>query len=380
MKFSCSKESLLKGINTIGHLALKTTSLPILNNILLKTEKNLLTLTTTNLEAGMHHEIGGKTEEIGECLIPAKLLLELAPLLPNRTIELNTSNNNLIITGEKTSTTLRTTPTTEFPTIPTIENPTNKISIQTTQLIEALDKTIFATGRTDGRPQFGGVLFAVNEENKQQLIIAATDGYRLSELCLSANKPNKPFKLIMPLTTAQEIRRILAQDETQEQEGETINLEATENQVNLTIGPTQIISRLIDGDYPDYQPLFPEKTLTQCEVVKNELVKAVKAASLFSRSGIFDISLTASPNHGLEVFSENTSTGAHRNVVEAQVVGEKVTITINARYLLEGLAAVPGEMVKIFMTGVDRPILLKSSKEKEGEIKFRHLIVLIKQT
>ncbi|KKU48693.1 DNA polymerase III subunit beta [Candidatus Uhrbacteria bacterium RIFCSPLOWO2_12_FULL_46_10] len=377
MKFSCSKESLLKGINTIGHLALKTTSLPILNNILLKTEKNLLTLTTTNLEAGIHHEIGGKTEETGECLVPAKLLLELAPLLPNGTIELNTNNNNLTITGEKINTTLRTAPTAEFPTIPTIENSTNKITIQTTQLIEALNKTIFAIGRVDNRPQFGGVLFTVNEGNKQQLIIAATDGYRLSELSVSINKPNKSFKFIIPLTTAQEIRRILTQDE--EQTNETVDLEATENQVNLTIGPTQIISRLIDGDYPDYQPLFPEKTLTQCEVGKNELTKAVKAASLFSRSGIFDVSLTASPDHNLEVFSENTGIGAHHNVVEAKVSGEKITMTINAKYFLEGLAAVPGEIVKIFMTGADRPILLKSNKEKEGEIKFRHLIVLIKQ-
>lgn len=373
MKFSCLKDNLVRGINIAGHLALKNTNLPILNNILFKTDKNLLTITTTNLEAGIHHEVRGKTEEAGECLVPAKTIIELSTLLPEGTIEIN-NNKGLTIIGKNLNTTLRTAPITDFPIIPTIEKTPIKIQLPTNQLAEALDKTTFATGRIDSKPQFGGVFFRVSEPQNKKLIMAATDGYRLSEVTIILTKQTKEFSLIIPASTTQEIRRIIGLGEDEE----TTTIEATENQVNLTIGSTQIISRLIDGEFPDYQPLFPEKTLTECIVSKNEFTKAIKAASLFSRAGIYDVSLTAAPGQEVEIFSENTNLGSHRNQVKAEVRGEKNTITFNARYVLDGLAAISGETIKILMTGSERPLLLKPTQENNG-FQFRHLIVLIKQ-
>ena len=361
------------GINRAGHLALKTTTLPVLGNILLKTEKNYLTVTTTNLEAGIHHQIRGKVEEEGECLVPAKLILDLIPLLPEGNILIKKNNSGLIITANKIKTTLRTTPTTEFPIIPSIENPSHKLIINTQQLEGALNKTIFAAGHADQKPQFNGLLLAINDSNGKKISIVATDGYRLSEVVLTTNKEHATHKLIIPLATAQELQRVLYQ-----QEEENIEIQANDNQINFTVGPTQIISRLIDGEYPDYQPLFPDKTLTECVVLKNDLARAIKAASLFSRVGIFDISLKASPGHPLEISAENAGVGSNSTSLEAETTGEEVTVVINARYLLDGLGAMGGERVKILLTGAERPILLQSSNGVE-KIDFRHLIVLIKQ-
>lgn len=374
MKFSCLKENLLHGINLVGHLSLKTSSLPILSNVLFRVENNILTLTATNLEAGIYHEVRGRAEEDGECLVPARLLLDLAPLLPNDTITINTNNEGLIIGAKNLSTTLRTASITDFPIIPTIDKQIYNLSIKTPQLISALDKTGFAMSKDGHRPQFSGALFAVDEQNKQALIVATTDGYRLSEVILPLDKAVKPLKLIVPATTIHEIRRILSQNETTE----IVEIQATDNQINFIAGASQIISRLIDGEYPDYQPLFPTKPLTVCDAPKNDLSRAIKAASLFSRAGIFDVSLSATPNRPIEISSENASVGAHRTTVEVKCTGNKVVITVNARYLLDGLGAVAGDTVKLSFTGTDRPILIESSKN--DEVRFRHLVVPIKQS
>lgn len=374
MKFSCLKENLLRGINIVGHLSLKTSSLPILSNVLFKVEKNILTLTATNLETGIYHEVRGKVEESGDCLVPARLLLDLTPLLPDDTITISADTEGLTIKAKNLNTTLRTAPITDFPIIPTIDKPTYSLAIKTPQLINALDKTGFAIGRVEHRPQFGGALFMVDEQNKQALIIAATDGYRLSEVVLPLDKAAKPLKLIVPATTIHEIRRIIAQDEI----NEMVEIQATDNQINFIASASQIISRLIDGEYPDYQPLFPAKPLTVCEAPKNDLSRAVKAASLFSRAGIFDVSLSAAPGRPLEISSESANVGAHRTTVEVKCTGDKVAITVNARYLLDGLGAVAGDTVKLSFTGADRPILIQPSKD--DEVHFRHLVVPIKQS
>jgi len=374
MKFSCLKENLLRGINLVGHLSLKTSSLPILGNVLFKAEKNTLTLTTTNLEVGIYHEVRGKVEETGECLLPARLLLDLAPLLPEDTIIINTTTEGLAIKAKNLNTTLRTAPITDFPIIPTMDKPAYNLAVKTPQLTKALDKTGFAMGRVEQRPQFGGALFVVDEQNKQTLTIAATDGYRLSEVVLLLDKPTKPFKLIVPATTIHEIRRILSQDDI----SETFEIQATDNQINFATEASQIISRLIDGEYPDYQPLFPAKPLTVCEVHKNDLLRAIKAASLFSRAGIFDVSFSAAPNQPLEISSENANVGAHRTTVGVKCSGDKVFITANARYLLDGVSAVDGDTVKLLFTGADRPILIEPSKD--DHVRFRHLVVPIKQS
>lgn len=374
MKFSCLKENLLLGINIAGHLSSKTISLPILNNILLRAEKNTLALITTNLETGIYHEVRGKTEENGECLVPARLLIELAPLLPDDTIILNISNEGLSIKAKNLNTTLRTAPIADFPIIPTIDKPIYNLSTKTTQLINALDKAGFAMGRIEHRPQFGGALFMVDEQDKQKIIVVATDSYRLSETTWPLDKAVKPFKLIIPATTIHEIRRILAQDET----NETVEIQATDNQINLAAGTTQIISRLIDGEYPDYQPLFPAKPSTICDIPKNELLRAIKAASLFSRAGIFDVSLAIAPGGPLEISSQSASVGEHHTKIEAKCTGDKVSITANARYLMDGLGAVAGDTVKLSFTGPDRPILIQPSKD--DEVHFRHLVVPIKQS
>ena len=240
MQLSCLQENLLQGVNLVSHLALRQSSLPILNNVLIKATKEELTLTTTNLEVGIHHSIRGKTQKEGECLVPARLLLDLLPLLPTGVIELVLVPEGLKITASKIATTLRTTPPTDFPIIPSMDQPRHKLNISTRQLTEILDKTSFAIGRIEQRPQFGGVLLTTSE---QQLTAVATDGYRLAEAAFSLSKSTTPFQIIIPATTIQEVQRLLHQTETEE----SITLNATENQINFVTNTTQIISRVIVG-------------------------------------------------------------------------------------------------------------------------------------
>src|SRR3989338_9867096 len=157
MKFTCLQENLVKGIQATGYLAQKATNLPVLNNVHLVVRTDGLVLSSTNLEAGVEHVIRGKSEEEGECLIPAKLLLDLVPLLVGGAITMESGAGGLIIKTETTNTTIRTTPTTEFPILPKIEQNTPMFIIAKTKLSALLGGVTLAAGKVEQRPQFNGV-------------------------------------------------------------------------------------------------------------------------------------------------------------------------------------------------------------------------------
>lgn len=371
MKLSCLQENLASGINMVGHLALKSSSLPILSNVLLKATKNSLILTATNLEAGIQHIVRGKIEEEGECLIPARLLLDLLPLLPGGPLTIKVTERGLGITTEKAKTTLHTTPSADFPIVPNISNGTT-IMIPRQAMIEAINMTAFATGHVEQRPQFSGVLFSILEKT---IVLVATDGYRLAEAIIKTPKNNIKTSFIVPLTTTQEVLRML---ELPDQD-ETVSLVMGDNQIQFTCGSTQITSRLIDGEYPDYLPLFPEKPMTECQATKIELTRAVKAAGLFSRLGMSDVVLDIAPNSSkIEVYAENAEVGSHHMTVDSKANGQVVAITLNSRYLLDGLSAVNGSLVVLQLTGNDRPLLLLPQEESSA-VSYRYLLMPIKQ-
>lgn len=371
MKFSCLQENFALGIKTVGHLALRSSSLPILANVHIVADKNGLTLQTTNLEVGAQYTVRGKVEGEGDFLVPARLLLDLLPLLPGGQMQLEHTAKGLYLVIGKAKTTLRTTPSAEFPTIPTLDQQTYQYNFPVLAFQQALGAVSFATGRVEHRPQFSGVLLRTNE---QSLIAVATDGYRLAEASLPMNGQAAALQVILPATAVQEIDRLMMN------EGEVVEamIQGNENQIDFTVGAAHVTSRLIDGAYPDYLPLFPEQATTIVSVDRVELSRAIKAATIFSRAGLSDVTLQVSPSaQQLIVKAENAEVGAHEGEVAVSGKGPDVTIVVNARYLLDGLSALPTNTAELGLTTADRPLLLKPG-EKSG-LGYRYLVMPIRQ-
>jgi len=369
MKFSCLKENLSVGVSSVGHVALRSGGLPILHNIFFSSGDAGLHLSATNLEIGIEHTVRGKLEEAGECLVSAKLLLDLLPLLPEGQLYLENTKNGLVITTNDTTSTLRVTPPTDFPLIPRVENKKGEFSLPQPIIQEVLEKTVLAIGRVEQRPQFGGVYFSFKEN---LLTAAATDGYRLAEAVVPLSGGSYVGSIIIPGQTIEEVIRLFSTNT----DDAAITFVVGDNQVNITVGATALTSRLIEGDFPDYEALFPTET-TPLTVSPIALTKAIKATTLFSRSGIADITLNPQTEGKIEIFSESGEIGSHHtSVTSSGEVKNTNPVVLNAKFFMDGLGAC-GNDATVALHGPERPVLI--SPVSQGAVRYRYLIMPIRE-
>ncbi|MBL7141558.1 DNA polymerase III subunit beta [Patescibacteria group bacterium] len=360
MKFSCLQENLSQGLNINSRLAgTSKTSLPILNNILLTAQKGFLKLSTTNLEMAIETKIRAKIEKEGKITIPAQLFNNYIDLLPNEALNLETVKNELIIKSKKQKAKIKGISAEEFPIIPQIESQ-EKYLIQSDVFKDALEKTIFAISPSEVRVELSGALFSFNLPEANRLTIVGTDSYRLTEREIPLKKVHSKNKknIIIPIRTLQEFLRII------KGEGDT-ELYLSENQVLFTHQNTELVSRIISGEYPDYKQTIPETIKTKALISKADFLRTVKAASFFAKLGVNDINLKFLPKENqLLVSSLNSQVGENKAILPAEITGQANEIVFNYRYLIDGLTNLPGEEVNLEIVNDDTPGLIKSTTDQ----------------
>lgn len=374
MKIYSIQENLKAGLLKVSHLAGKNINLPILNNVLIKADENNIKLITTNLEIGIVCEVRGKIEKEGAFTVDSRLLTDCISLLPNKKIGLEQKEGNLVVDGENFKVKIKGQLADEFPLIPTVER--NKPYILETEAFKkALSQAVFAVSTAESRLELTGVLFSFLGN---QLILTATDSYRLAEKKVNLISNNKEErKVIVPPKTLQELLRILTtsqQDEMEEQK--QIEFYLSDNQILFHYGTTDLISRLIEGQYPDYQQIIPTVSKTRVIIERTELVRAAKMASLFSKTGINDINLDfPAGKNQLIISSISSQTGENITTLPAKTSGPDNSIVLNFRYLLDGLNNIDSEMVKLEIIDANTPCLLRPEKEND----YLYIIMPIKQ-
>lgn len=383
MKFSCTQENLKRGLLATGYVAGKNINLPILNNVLLKIDGTSIQLISTNLEVAVRCAIRGKVDEGGEFTVPSKLFLEYVNLLPDDRIDLETSETFLKISCRKNSTKIKGIPASEFPLIPSVEGQ-KTLYLSGSALKRALSQVNFAVSSIESRPELTGALFNINPAfSKGSLIIAATDSYRLSEKTVKLqSKGSQPSSshtqaLIVPGKTLQELSRILSLFSLTELEAAPVEIAVGEGQIAFRFAELELISRLVDGKYPDYRPIIPEKFTTEAVFHKSEMVQAVKGASLFARAGLQDVNFKLDDD-GLVVSSSEGQMGKNDSTVDAKISGPQNGITLNYRYFLDGLAALETSKARLRVIDAMNPCVLMADGEEEGE-KLTYIVMPIKQ-
>lgn len=382
MRFISLRENLKKGLNIVSHITTKNINLPILNNILIKATNGNIELVSTNLEIGVTHQLRGKIEGEGEFTVDSKLISEYVSLLSGEDkVLVEEKDGELKIEAGTYKTKIKGESAKEFPLIPVIP----KKSYYKCPLLDfrkALNNIVFAVSTSENRVELTGVLFSFNSNG---LVLAATDSYRLAEKELmvkfysgegsGVESGIGEVKLIVPAKTIQELLRILNNwDGAGLSDDEGVNIYISDNQILFTIDSVELISRLISGQYPDYKQIIPTQSKTKAIVDRQELIRATKAAALFSKTGINDITLRFVKNKIL-VSSYSGASGESQIEINSENSGEDNEITINFKYLLDGLNNIDGLKVRVGLINPNTPCLLRSEKEDN----YLYIVMPIRQ-
>lgn len=365
MELTVTQENLARSLTSVSRVASTKTQLPILNNILLRTDGNRLLVAATNLEIASSYYIGAKIATHGSITVPARLVTEFISTLPKDTVELKVKGNQLIITSGRYTSTINGVIADEFPELPTIDESSSiQYSITADDFKQAVGQTIIAASSDVTRPILTGVYWHSHEGS---LYLVATDGYRLAERRLVETKSE--VAAIIPTQTLQEVLRIITDS------AEEVEVLFDETQVRFRIQEAEIVSRLIDGNFPNYRNLIPEKMSTIGIIKKEDFVRVTKIAGLFARESGGGVTLTLdSEKKTISIHSIASELGENTSEAEAEINNDGA-ITLNARYLSDALAAVEGEVVEFSFNGKLSASLLRTQSKDPN---YLHIIMPLK--
>lgn len=374
MKFSCTKENLSRSLALTSGITGKNLNLPILNNILIKADEQKVEVIATNLELAVISTIRAKVEQTGRFTVPSRTLTDYINLLPNEKIDLELKDSELLVACGKASTKIKGAPADEFPIIPAMEDGRGYM-FGADELKNGLAQVLPAVARNDIRPELSGVFLNFNPAGGEGgLVLAATDSYRLAEKKITIQQGGDGHSVIVPGRTAQEIQHLLAAPG--EDSEPCVRVMVSDNQIMASFNNTRIISRLVDGKYPDYTQIIPKDFTTTALVDTAQMIKEMKAAGLFTTTGVNAVSLAFKPGVGsVLVSSTSTQTGEYTSELSGEITGLESAILLNNRYVLDGLNNFNAAQTSIKIAGGDNPCILEPFGDKD----YIYIVMPIRQ-
>ncbi len=327
MKLVCTKENLKRGLFVVSRVVGAGNPLQVLNNILVKTDQGRIKLSSTNLEIGVNTWVGGMIEEDGALTVPAKLINEYINNLPTEKVTLESKDNTTLnLESENYHTNIKGLSHEDFPLIPQVSEEAFA-KIDSVELKNAFAETIWASAANETQPEISGIFMGFEGD---QVRIAATDRYRLAERTAKLLEPARGTKeVIIPARTVSEVYKILTISKG------TVEIYFSESQVLFKFEETELISRLIDGSYPDYRQIIPKSFKTEAVVSRESFIHALKAAALFAPDSN---NITAEvKDNKITVTASSMAAGENTTQVEAKATGDTNAAVFNFRYLLDCL-------------------------------------------
>jgi len=359
MKLQVTQENLSKALSTVARVSSARNTLPILANVLLKTVDNRLSVAATNLDIAITHFIGTKVATEGAITVPARLMQDFVSSLPSGVIDLELEDNKLHISTDQYKSTINGVSAEEFPVMPSIQDGTSW-SISAETMKKALQQVVLAASSDEARPVLTGVFLHTFEGN---LYAVATDSYRLAEKQLMKSKAE--VSLLVPASAMQDLLRIL-NDETGD-----VSVTHDDQQVLFRTSEVELVTRLIEGAYPDYRKLIPAKFATTTKLKKDDFANITKVSALFARESAGSITISASEkDKHVSIQSIASQLGENTASAAAEVSGDG-ELTLNSRYLLDALHVFGGDQVTFGFNGKLEPALLTDPSDPS----YEHIIM-----
>ncbi len=373
MKLSCTKENLSQALATVSGVTGKNVNLPILSNVLIRATDQRVEVVATNLEQAIVVTLRAKIDAPGAFTVPARTLNDFVNLLNTDKIDLELQENELLVKAGKSSTKIKGISAEEYPIIPTMEEGDGYV-VKASDLQRGLAQVIPAAAKNDIRIELAGVFCGFCLDGGKELTMAATDSYRLAEGKIPVLQGAKERRLVLPSRTAQEIVHSLSVGI--EEKEEQVRILVNDNQIMVNHGATQIVSRLVEGQYPDYTAIIPKNFETSVEFSVERFSKEMKAAGLFTTTGVNAVSLVVRPVDGVVGITANsTQTGEYASEIEAEVDGKENSVLLNNRYVLDGLNNINTPTVSLKMINGDSPCILAPV----GDGKYLYIVMPIRQ-
>ncbi len=385
MKLICTQENFNKAIFITQNCITKNNNLPILSNILLQTTEGRLKLSATNLEIGITCRIGAKIEKEGMVTVPAKTLNGFISKLKPQKIELDAKQDVLNINTKEARTNIKGASAKDFPIIPTItEKPI--LSLRVADFRAAISQVIMAAASSETRPELTGIYTHISFRSPHKLILAATDSYRLAEKTIKLannikegenNSEKEDLIFIIPKNTLNQLVRIL------DDESEDIKISVIPSQIAFDFNNTNLVSRLIDAQYPDYKQIIPKTFKLKAIVNTAELINAVKITSIFTEERNSSIKVAFNKKDFVLEISAESGSGDSVAMVKARIEenagGEKEEektkqFIFNYKYFLDGLNNISEEETVIEINTSSSPVVLRGVKDES----FTYIIMPIK--
>ena len=366
MKIICSQEKLNRGLNIVKNAVGKSNQ--ILECILISTIKDKIQLSATNLEFGIKYCLSAEVAEKGSVVIPSKLFTDFISNLPKKDIELSAKKRDLKIKCGRFKSEIKGLSRETFPQIPKIEDE-NPSYIKQSVLKESLARVIETASESDSRPEISGIFLNPNDN---YLNFAATDSFRLAEKIIfdDSKDSNISRPIIFPRRAAQELLRIL-----DENSKEDTKIFLGKNQVLFSFGKTKFISRLIDGQYPDYKQIIPSEFETNIIVDRKKLISDITVASFFAeRTNEIKLNVDAEKSK-LKITSESIDRGKNESLIDAKIDGKSVEVFFNYKYVIDGLNNIFTDKVKIQIEKEPHKTIFSPI----GDNKYLYLIMPLKK-
>lgn len=384
MRVSCLQENLAKGLSIVSRAVSHRSTLPVLGNIMLSTDRGRLRLSATNLEIGIHCWVAARVDDEGATTIPARLLTDFVNSLPPERIdiELVVRTQSLNLRCARYEANIKGIDANEFPRIPVAEA-SGLVKLDPPQLRQMIDQVAFAAASDDSRPTLAGV----NAGFRDQLFtLAATDGYRLSVRESELEQAvTEPVSVIIPARSLVELSRIIGQlPETEDEEETLIQVEITPagNQILFHMPNVDLVSQLIEGTFPNYTAIIPKTHTTRTNLDSKTFLKAVKVASLFAQDGSNIVQLKISVADGggtmpakgtVTLTATSAELGDNVSEMDALVEGAGMEIAFSARYLSDVLAVIDSEQVVLETVAAGNPGVIRPLGT--GREVFTHVIM-----
>jgi len=362
MKLQVTQENLNRALNSVARVANSRGTLPILSNVLIKTSNNRLSLSATNLDIAITHYIGAKVADEGSITVPARLMQDFVGSLPEGVIQLLLEETKLHVTTDQYNSVVNGIVADDFPVMPAISDG-KSWTVSSSVLKKGLQQVVFAASSDETRPVLTGVLL---QSLEGKLYMAATDSYRLAEKKLGANK--EEVQLLIPASALQDLLRVLGDNDDE--------VQVTHNDVQILfqVGDVELVTRLVEGKYPDYRKLIPESFETSATLKRADFVNVTKVSSLFARESAGSVTIELDEeNQKLSIRSVASQLGENTASAGAKIKGTG-SITVNSRYLLDGLNALNGDEIEFGFNGKLEPTLLRDPANTD----YQHVIMPLK--
>lgn len=358
MKIICAQAELENALNIVGKAITQNTTLPVLNNVLLNAEGNRLVFSGTNLEVAIQCYIAAEVKSEGSLTVPARLLQSYISLLKDEKVELSVDeHNSLLVESASSHTKIKGIAADEFPMIPTISKD-NVFKVNRKELEMGIGQTVFAAAANSTRPVLSGLLFDVKDGVFK---LVSTDSYRLAEKKMKVKEgEGVELQALVPARIIGELGKILSKSNV-----EDVEITVSKNQILFVVGEIKMISRLIEGKFPDYEKIIPKNGKTIIKLKTEDLSLVVKRVGLFARENNNNIKCTVDVSGKLIVSTDETKVGEEKAEVKGVVEGEESKIALNSQYLLDVLNYIQSSEISIELDDKLSPAVIRNATEVE---------------